>query len=322
MRLLPLIQRAFDSTIANWPLLLIRVAGSVAMTIVIVAAVVPVVLFAIYSGTMTDIESVSSSDEVIQWLWANAIVIMALILVITLIVAVAIAIHAFISGGVAGIYLDADRTAPRESWVRQQLALFSPDRWLAHARRTWWPIFIIYNLTWGIWCLILLLPLAVVVPLFIAAAGNEALGVAGCLILAIWIFAAFFGSVFVHIWTELAVIDCVRGAEARVLASLRGGVSLLLSNFIRVIALVFLMFIVTLAIGSASFAMQFGFELGMQADELALIFIPIQIVFSLVQTAISVVMSAWLMAGFATIVNESRGTSGAPLPSPPATAGV
>ncbi|MDX1582329.1 MAG: hypothetical protein R3338_01895 [Thermoanaerobaculia bacterium] len=305
MRLIPLIQRAFESTIANWPLLLIRVAASVAMTVVVLIAVIPIVFFAIYSGTMSGIESVTTSADMLEWLWRNAIVVAALLVAITLIVAVAIAIHAFVSGGVAGVFLDADRAAPREAWTRAQLAAFTPDRWLGHATRTWWPIFIIYNLTWGIWFLVLMLPLVIVIPLFIGMAENEVLGIAGCVILFFWVFAAIVGSIIVHVWTELAVLDCVAAEMAKIIAPIRHAFSILMKNAIRVIALVLLMFLIAIATSGVSVGMQIGFELGMQIDELAFLLIPVQIMFSLIQTMISVFVGAWLMACFATIVNES-----------------
>lgn len=304
MRLVTLIQRAFDSTIANWPVLLIRIAGSVAMTFVVIAAVIPVVMFVVYSGTMTDIESVSTSAEMLQWLWSNAIAIAALIIVISLIVAVAIAIHSFITGGVAGVFLDADRRAPREGWTRSQLAAFSPDAWMSHALRTWWPVFIIYNVTWGIWFLILLLPLLVAIPLLIRVQENAALGAAGCFLIAVWLLATVFGSLLVHVWTELAILDCVREERRRYLAPLRIGFSILLNNLGRLIALVLLMILVMIAVSSISLGMQFGFELGTKIDRIAFLFIPVQILLSLVQTVISVLVSSWLMACFATIVNE------------------
>lgn len=305
MRLVALIQRGFDSTISNWPLLLIRIAGSVAMTMVVLAAIIPVAVAVVYTGTMTDIEMVSTSEGMIEWLLSNAVLIIALILVLTLIIAVAIAIHAFVTGGGAGIYLDADRAAPRERWTRSQLALFSPDSWMRHARRTWWQIFIIYNLTWGIFTILILLPLLAIVPLFLSAGRAPELGVLGCAGVAVWLFAVIVGSVVVHSWTELAVLDTVRAPRARVLAPMRNGISILFSNLGRILVLIILMVLVTLAVGSLAFATQFGLELGMNMGDLALLFLPIQIAFSLLQTFLSVFLSAWLMACFATIVNES-----------------
>ncbi len=320
MTISALIQRGFDNAIANWQLLLIRIAGSVAVTMVVLAAIVPIVMFAIYSGTMTGIELIDDQGEMIDWLLSNAIVIGIFIIVLTLIIAVAVAIHSFITGGVAGIYLDADRAAPRANWIRRQLAVFSPDRWLLHGRRTWWPIFVLYNLTWGIWTILLLLPLLLVVPLLIAADGRPEAGFAACAIIVGWVGVAIGGSIVVHIWTELAIITCVREG-GRILAPLRRGLSILMSNFVKVIVLLVLMFAVTFGLAGVSFAAQFGFEMGSNVGEIALLLVPIQIVFSVIQTVISVVAGAWLMACFATIVNESteHSAQGASLATPPST---
>lgn len=320
MTLGSLIQRGFDSTIANWPLLLIRVAGSVAITLVVLAAIIPIVAFAIYSGTMTGIESVTTTAAMIDWLLSNAVIIAALFLVLTLILAVAIAVHSFITGGVAGIFLDADRIAPREQWTRRQLAAFRPDSWMRHGLQTWWKIFIIYNLTWGIWSVILLLPLLLMIPLMMGIGESGAAAAIGCVVVGLWLGFAFVGSIFVHLWTQLAILDCVR--ERAILTPLRRGLSIFFGSFLKIIALVILSIAVTFGIAGLSIAAQFGFEIGMNLGELALLLIPVQVVFSLLQTVISVFVNAWLMACFATIVNESVAPSprGAPLATPPATA--
>lgn len=299
MTLGKLIQRGFDNTLANWPLLLIRVAGSVAMTLVILVAIVPVAMFAIYSGTMTDIEALGSLETAGVWVMQNLVLIVALIIILTLILALAIALHSFVTGGVAGTYLDADRAAPPAGWLRSQFAVFTPDKWFHHAKRSWWQVFLIYNITWGVWAVVLLAPLLVVIPILMAAQDESVVAVMGCVAVVAWLMFAFFGSIFVHIWTELAILDCLRGQRTRVMGAIREGLAVFLANFGRILVLVVLMVVVTIAAGSFSVAMQFGFELGMSVDELAIIFIPIQILLSLIQTVVSVIVSAWLMACFA-----------------------
>ncbi|MBW3672006.1 MAG: hypothetical protein KY432_10100, partial [Acidobacteria bacterium] len=97
--------------------------------------------------------------------------------------------------------------------------------------------------------------------------------------------------------------------------------SLFFGNFLKVIALLIISFIVTFSLAGLSIAAQFGFEIGMNLGELALLLIPVQVVFSLLQTVVSIFVGAWLMACFATIVNESAPTpvQGAPLATPAGT---
>ena len=149
------------------------------------------------------------------------------------------------------------------------------------------------------------------------AAGDRAeSGILACFIISVWVGLAFVGSFIVHIWTQMAILDCVR--EGGYLAPLKRGFSIFMSNFIKVIALVILMFFVTLGIAGVSIGAQLGFEVGMNLGDFALLLIPIQIVFSLLQTVVSVFLGAWLMACFAALVNMSVDPlRGVPLATPP-----
>ena len=178
------LRRGFDSTLANWPLILIRIAeGIVFVGIVIAAVVAAVVPIAVAAGlSKFDISGSSNPAEAV----AAAIVqhwmlIVYLLLILTLVLLVLVAIHSFVEAGSAQVFVDAERrakpvTAPR----RDVFNVFSIDRWMAGGRQGWWSIFWIYNATWSVAGLIILIPLLITMVLMVAASEAAGKVVAGC----------------------------------------------------------------------------------------------------------------------------------------------
>jgi hypothetical protein len=320
MKLSRLIQRAFDSTLANWPLILIRIASSVAMTLVAIAAVVPVVALFVIAGVSASLTDFETSSAIIDWAISNVLLLLAIIAIITIAFAVGIAIHAFTTGGVAGIYLEADFAAPRDQWTRKDLARFSPDLWFRHGAATWWRIFLIYNITWGLFLLLLTLPLLLIVPLVLLMESPEAMAIIGCAAVVFGLMALAVGSIFVHVWTQIAVLQQVR-RRAGVVAAIRSSLGTIAGDPLRIGLITGLLIVISLALGAFAFGFQLVVDLGSTFSELPLLFMPAQIILSLLQSLVSVVVGAWFLASLSTVVNESAAAEGAlasdRVPGPP-----
>ncbi|HUP64156.1 MAG TPA: hypothetical protein VM557_02595 [Thermoanaerobaculia bacterium] len=320
MKLSRLIQRAFDSTLANWPLLLIRIASSVAMTVVAVAAIIPVVALFVIAGVSASLTDFETSSAIIDWAISNVFLLLAIIAIITIAIAFAVAIHAFTTGGVAGIYLEADFAAPREQWTRKDLDRFKPDRWLRHGAATWWRIFLIYNITWGLFLLLLTLPLLLIVPLVLLMDSPETMAIIGCAGAVFGLMALIIGSIFVHVWTQIAVLQQVR-RRAGVMAAIRSSFGTILGDPLRIGLLTGLLILISLALGAFAFGFQIIVDLGSTFSELPILFMPAQIILSLLQSLVSVVVGAWFLASLSTVVNESAAAEGIPSadrdPGPP-----
>ena len=109
-----ILRRGFESTLANWPLILIRIAeGIVFVGIVIAAVVAAVVPIAVAAGlSKFDISGASNPAEAVTAaIVQHWILIVYLLLILTLVLLVLVAIHSFVEAGTAQVFVDAERRA-------------------------------------------------------------------------------------------------------------------------------------------------------------------------------------------------------------------
>src|SRR6185437_3436976 len=76
-----------------------------------------------------------------------------------IVLAVLMAIHSFVEAGSARVFVDAERNGAGVTRSRESFRAFNMDRWLQGGRASWWTVFWIYNIVWGVGGLILLIPL-------------------------------------------------------------------------------------------------------------------------------------------------------------------
>src|SRR5205807_2372573 len=132
------LRRGFDSTIANWPLIMIRIAeGIVFVGIVIVSVVAAIVPIAVSAGiSKYDLKNAENPAEAIAALIVQHwMLIVYVLLILTVVLVVLIAIHSFVEAGTAQVFVDAERrakgvTAP----LRAVFRAFTIDRWMAGGR--------------------------------------------------------------------------------------------------------------------------------------------------------------------------------------------
>ena len=300
------VQRGFDNVIANWPLLLIRVAETVLVLIVTVAGVF---LTLILTGLMAAISAVGESfdnpERVAEWIVENPhllAVMFGLALVVGLI---GIVIHSFVIGGVIGCLVDAEKMAPQDG-PRSSMKAFSPERWLAWCRQTWWPVFLIYNVTWGVYGLVLLVPCIFLLALMFAVDGAGATIVAGCIGLAIIVVIALIGGIIVMAWSRAALAISIEG-DRDVMGPVRDGFRVCLDRFGEVAVLYVVMTGIAFGVGGAVVSFNFGMELVSPRGSMVPIALVVQIVLSLIQSAVSVVTSTWTVASTVSIVHRWAG---------------
>src|SRR5688572_21195243 len=106
------IQRGFDNAVANWPLLLIRIAENVALMVLIVLGILVVVVPIGLTGAFFDDLVAENPEELFQTLMSKALLpALFAILVFSVILILALAIHSFIQAGVIGVYAEGERQA-------------------------------------------------------------------------------------------------------------------------------------------------------------------------------------------------------------------
>ena len=301
------IRRGFENTVANWPLLLIRIAEGIAFVILVVVAVVAAIIPVAVSIGVTDID-LKTVDDPAELMWTLLAsywsVILFLFALVTVILVVLVAIHSFVEAGCARVYVDAERVAGPAS-SREAFRVFSADRWLAGGRRDWWPVFWIYNIAWGVAGLLLLAPMVALLALIAVLRENPAVAAGvGCLGLAVSVLFFIAVAVVTNIWCQKAIVLCVdrvHGArdslgeawrEFKLDAGRHIGVALIL----WVLMIVGSMMFATLGAGS-SFYDTPGFSLAVM---------PMQLVSSFINTIFSAVMTSWFLASFAALGVEEK----------------
>ncbi|HET7711374.1 MAG TPA: hypothetical protein VFL80_05540 [Thermoanaerobaculia bacterium] len=302
-----IIRRGFDSAVANWPLMLIRIAEGVFFVMIAVGAVVAVVVpLAVSIGlSKIDFESVAVPPEfILQLLRQHWLVLVYIAVLVTVLLIVYVAIHSFVQAGAAHVLASAERNAGRLAVPRDGLRSFTMDRWLSGGRQSWWAVFLIYNLAWAAASLVILLPLIVILVLMIFLRDSPLVVVFACGSVAITLLLALVVSVLTHVWTEKAIaLEALRRSGAS--DSLAEGWSEMWSDFGRHFAVAFIMLVITIG-GSAfiaSLSMVFSFPFGDNAM-MSLAFSPLRLVLSLVSTAFSAAMASWLLASFVALSAE------------------
>jgi hypothetical protein len=295
------IRRGFENALANWPLILIRIAEGVVFGVIIVgsiiAAVIPVLVTA---GLSRDVDY-RNLENVAQLLgtlviehWALLLYILALFV---LILGVLIAIHSFVEAGCARIYIDGERTPG--------LKAFAADRWFRGGVGGWWAVFWIYNLAWSVGALVLLGPLVVTMAGMLAvseAMGRVAIGCAG---LGFTLLLFLPTAILVGMWTQKAIVVCVARTLGAVeaLRAARREIKLDFGRHLAVMLILMVLgFIAAMVISGMSFPLSIGDH--RRVSFLPLFFAPMQIALSFVQAAASAAIHAWSLASFAALTEE------------------
>ena len=306
------LRRGFDNMMANWPLLLIRVAENVLILMLVVAAVVATVVPIIVAagvqsfdwsdlGDLDDADIVSFARSLLLNHWGK---IVWLIGAAVLVFLVAIAIHSFVVAGSARVYVDGERSAPRPVATRKAFNMFSADRWAGGGRRHWWTVFWIYNIAWTIASAIILLPWLAVLIAILLMGQSTATVVTGCLGMIVAFFVTIGVAIVTTVWVEKAIVVSVArnlGASG----SLRHGWSEAMSDFGRHLIVAVVLFVVMF--GGTGVISAFS-ALGNVNDSavFAVVMMPVQIVVSVLHAAFSAAVSGWFLASFAALGEDAR----------------
>ena len=297
------LRRGFENALANWPLVLLRIAEAVVMAMIVIgaviAAVIPVVVSAGLNkfdiGNPQNVAEFFASLVLEHWMLLGYLFGLAFV-----ILGVLIAVHSFVEAGSAQIYVDGERVAGSRA--------FAIDRWLGGGRKGWWAVFWIYNFAWSVGGLIILIP-AIFTILFMLIVSEAGARVAiGCVGLALMVVLMMPVAVLVGMWTQKAIAVCVARSlgAADALRAARREIKLDFGrHFLVMLLLIVIGFIAGGIISGVSFPFSFaGGSSHRGASLLPLFFAPVQIVLSLLQTAASAAMGAWSLASFVALTEE------------------
>lgn len=303
------IRRGFDNTVANWPLLLIRIGEGIVMMLLAVGAVLAIIIPLVVSLGLnaTTFENPAGLAEMLAGTLADQwMVIVYVIAVVTLMLTVFVAVHSFVEAGSARVYIDGERIAgPATLGPRDRFKVFSADRWLEGGKRDWWSVFWIYNFAWAVASLVILVPFLFAAALiFIVREEPAAMAGIGCLAAAVLIFFTIGVVVVTNIWCQKAIIVCAARTH-RAIGALGEAWREFRADAGRHIGVALILFLLMM-VGTGVFASISAMTGISDSPAFALAVMPIQLIGSFANTIFSTIMAAWFLACFAALSVDSR----------------
>lgn len=305
------LRRGLDNTVANWPLVLVRLAETILFIALAIGAVLVIVLPILVSAGI-DLATMDDRDEIegaMLALMNRWMMLIWIFLGVSVLLLLFVAVHAFVEAGAARIYVDGEKIAGAATeGDRNRYRVFSVERWLAGGRDGWWPVFWIYNVAWGLLGLVLLIPLIPTVVLMVAfhESAPVVAGLSGCFGMLAMLMLLLVGAIATGVWTNRAIVEwATRRTGAReALAASWGAIK---SDFARHILVALALIIVAFA-GStffASFSFFAGFAEAMGNSEIfLLVTLPIRLLASVVSSAFSAFITGWYVAAYAALAVE------------------
>lgn len=307
------LRRGLDNTVANWPLILVRLAETVLFIALAIGAVAVIVIPILISAGI-DLMNIDHPDEIegVMLALMNRWMMLVWIFVgVSVLLLLFVAIHAFVEAGAARVYVDAEKIAgPAVDGERARYRVFSLERWFAGGRDGWWPVFWIYNVAWGLLGLILLIPLIPTVLLMFAfrESSPPVAALSGCFGILAMLMLLIVGGIATGIWTNRAIAEwAVRRSGAR--EALAASWQAIRSDFARHLLIALALIVVAFA-GStffASFSFFAGFAEAMGSSEIfVLMTLPVRFLASLVSSAFSALITGWYVAAYAALAVEQK----------------
>ncbi len=302
------LRRGFDSTIANWPVIALRIAESLVFAGIIIAAILAAVVPAVVAAGLSKDDVMSSADPggaVLEWVAGHLMLFVWIFALGFLVFGVLIAIHSFVEGGSTQIYVDGERSASqRGATGRDAFRAFSIDRWIAGGAASWWRIFWLYNLAWSVGLVFVLVPLVITIGGMLAVSDTTGRVVIGCSGVALAVLILIPVGIVTSIWCTKAITICVaRALPAR--EALRLGWRAFRADLQRHLVIAIIMFGISMALNSliSSFGIPMTFA-EHRVPIAALMFAPVRLVTGVIQGAISAAVSSCLLACFVSMTEE------------------
>ncbi|MCU1245265.1 MAG: hypothetical protein JWN02_1175 [Acidobacteria bacterium] len=310
------LRRGLESTLANWQLLLVRLAGMLATLALFAAAFFALVLPLLATIGLGSLRAIDSSNpsaaaeeimgkvtDAVTNHWAIVLYLAGVALVALLLWTM---LYSVMIAGVVRVLVDAEKAAGPGEAVRARLAVFSLQRWWSGARSRWWEVFAIYNAVWAVACLVILVPLAAAGALMLLFRGNAATVVLSCLVLFACVAFAIVVCLVAAIWAQKAIVV----AEARGLATaeaLRASRFELKHDLWRHLAVILILMVVSGGVGGAFNSVSFSFPFPGRGSALTFAFLlPLQIGVQIVAAVVGAAVSHWLFASLAALTLEDR----------------
>ena len=295
------VRRGFENALANWPLILIRIAEGVVFGAIIIGSIIAAVIPLLISAGLSKDTDYRNPENVAQLLvtlviehWILVLYLLALFL---LILGVLMALHSFVEAGCARIYIDGERTPG--------LKAFAADRWFRGGVGGWWAVFWIYNLAWSVGALVLLGPLVLTIAGMLVVGETAGRVIIGCAGLGVTLLLLLPTAILIGMWTQKAIAVCVARTLGAVEA-LRAARREIKLDFGRHLAVALVLMVIGFMAAMVVSGMSFPLSIGnhRRVSFLPLLFAPMQLALSFVQSIVSAAVRAWSLASFVALTEE------------------
>lgn len=296
------IRRGFDNTVANWMVIVIRIGETFLFGMIAIASLIAIVVPMLVSAGVwgLDLKDAQNAIEAVtNLLTLHWIIIIWVLVVATVLLLVFALVHSFVVAGAARIFIDGDSTGRQGS--RASFAAFTMERWLEGGRAGWLRVFWIYNLAYGAASLVILVPALALLVAIVVLHGSPAILIAGCLGLVMIVFVSVIAALVASIWCQKAIVVCLaRSTGAN--DALRIAWHEARADPARHFAVALIMLV--LGIGGVGVIGMLSLMItlpGATVPAAALIFMPMRLIISFVQSAFSSAVGNWTLASFAAL---------------------
>ena len=280
-------------TVANWPLIAVRIVESIVLMGLVVGAVLAVIVPIVVSAGLGKFSDISTIAEAIV---QHAVMILYILGVVAVLLVIMVAIHSFFDGGSARILVDSERADAK--------ATFDLSRFFAGGRDSWWTIFWVYNLIWSVAGIVILIPLTLTIAAMLVTGDTTLRVVAGCAGLFISFVIMVPVAVICGIWTQKAIAVCVARA-ANASDSMRIAKEQMKSDFGRHFIVAFVLLVISIGGSGVISMLSMPFSMMQPHHPIAVpFFAPMQVVVSLAQSVFSGAIGAWFLACFVSLTEE------------------
>ena len=290
----------FRIALRNWPLILISIAESILAILLVIGALLLVAapfVISIARGSVPEIDR--DPAKIAEWILGNWMLLLAGVLAVFVALLLAMVVHSFVEAGRIAIY--------ERSRVAGGAAVFTPELWMDEGRRGWLQLFLIYNAVWGLFSLIFLIPIVMIV-LLAAIGQHPALVMAGCLMMALFFAAAFVLGIASFLWSQMASIEAVV-RRLRTADALSEGWKLVKQRLGPLLAIVFIIFVLSASISSFVGIFAFLMDLISGGGRIGIALLPLRVGLQILQSVISVIFSSWLLGALVASVGGLQRSS-------------
>ena len=306
------LRRGFDNAVANWGLIVVRIAEMFLFGLIAVIAAFAIVVPILVSIGI-QFANITTPDDLVeamftlmqQWM----LLVWALVAVGVLLI-VFVALHSFVDAGCARVYVDGERMAgPAVEGPRTRFRAFSMERWWAGGRDGWWQVFWIYNFAWGLAGLILLIPLIPTLLFMLVFRESPPMVITtGCIGLLLTGMLMILVAIVTGMWTNRAIADWAvhrTGAATTLSEAWRA----LKADLGRHVLIALAIFVVAMAGSSffSSFSLISRFASSVH-DTLtfSLLTLPLSLAGSILSSMFSAAIAAWYLASYAALSVEKK----------------